>query len=110
MSWVMLSRTCTRISMGERFFALAMSAVISSIVFSPVLLSQRLAMPPLPKYRELASLISTILPSGSLAMCPFFLGLHVGGFDSIVAGPWAASNRSLASGLISSGVHAASQR
>src|SRR6059036_3177009 len=104
MSWVMLSRTCTRISMGERFFALAMSAVISSIVFSPVLLSHRLAMSSLPKYRELASLISTILPSGFLAMCPFFLGLKDAGLNSIVTGSLAASKRFLASGLILSGV------
>src|SRR2546426_748026 len=77
MSCVMLSRTCTRISVGERFFSLAISVVISSIVFSPLLFSQRLAMSSLPKYRALASLISTIFPSVFLAMCPFFLGLDV---------------------------------
>src|SRR5205809_44708 len=77
MSCVMLSKTCTRISEGERFFWLAISVVISSIVFSPVLLSQRLAISSLLKYRELASLISTILPSGLLAMCRFVLALNL---------------------------------
>src|SRR6266480_3623617 len=75
MSWVMLSRTCTRISVGDRFFSVAISVVISSIVFSPLLFSQRLAMSSLPKYRELASLISTIFPSGFFAMCPLCLDL-----------------------------------
>src|SRR5437879_10127656 len=104
MSWVMLSRTCTRISVGDRFFSQAISVVISSIVFSPLLFSQRLAMSSLPKYRALASLISTIFPSGFLAMCPLFLGLNVEGLNSIVTGSWAASNRFLASGLILLGV------
>src|SRR5205807_9529945 len=77
MSWVMLSRTCTRISVGERFFSIAISVVILLIVFYLVFLSLWLAMLLLLRYLGLVLLIRTIFTLGILVESHIFLVILV---------------------------------
>src|SRR5256712_13668965 len=79
------------------------------MVLLPSLFSQRLAISSFPRYREFASLIRTIVPSGFLAMCPFFLGLKLAGANLIVTGSWVAWGRSRAAALILLGVQGGAQ-